>query len=107
MDASVELKAIAALLQQGSVSDVKNLLQKLLDAGVTPQTILNDGLIAGMSVVGEKMGCGEMYLPEVLQCASVMKGAMEILQPHLVKSGVEPKGRRRGVGAPSGSAARD
>jgi 5-methyltetrahydrofolate--homocysteine methyltransferase len=93
MDAANELKAMADLLQQGNTSAVKSLLQKLLDNGVTPQVILNDGLIAGMSAVGEKMGCGEMYLPEVLQCASVMKAAMELLQPHLLKTGVEPRGR--------------
>lgn len=93
MNASTELKAIADLLQQGSTAAVKDLLQKLLDNGVTPQTILNEGLIAGMSVVGEKMRCGEMYLPEVLQCASVMKTAMEVLKPHLVDSGVQPVAR--------------
>ncbi len=93
MNASTEVKAIAELLQQGNTAAVKNLLLRLLDNGVTPQTILNEGLIAGMSVVGEKMRCGEMYLPEVLQCASVMKTAMEVLKPHLVDSGVKPVAR--------------
>jgi len=93
MDASVELKTIAELLQQGSTSAVKELLQKLLDQGLAPQTILNDGLIAGMSSVGEKMRCGDMYLPEVLQSASVMQAAMDILKPHLLRSGVPPAGR--------------
>ncbi len=93
MDASPELRTIADLLQQGSTSAVNNLLQKLLDDGITPQTILNEGLIAGMSMVGEKMRCGEMYLPEVLQSASVMQAAMDILKPHLRNSGVAPVGR--------------
>lgn len=93
MDATSDLKKIAALLQAGSVTPVKELTQKLLGQGAAPQTILNQGLIAGMAVVGEKMRSGEMYLPEVLQSASVMKAAMEILQPHLLNSGVAPLGR--------------
>ncbi len=93
MDATSDLKRIAALLQEGSITQVKQLTQELLDRGASPQTILNEGLIAGMAVVGEKMRSGEMYLPEVLQSASVMKAAMEILQPHLLRSGVEPIGR--------------
>jgi len=93
MDATSDLTRIAELLQEGSVTPVKQLTQELLDRGTSPQTILNEGLIAGMAVVGEKMRSGEMYLPEVLQAASVMKAAMEILQPHLLSSGVEPIAR--------------
>jgi 5-methyltetrahydrofolate--homocysteine methyltransferase len=87
-----ELQEMANLLQQGEVNPVKMLTQRLLDQGVSPQTILNDGLIAGMTVVGEQMRCGEMYLPEVLQSASVMHAAMDILKPHLLSSGVQPLG---------------
>lgn len=93
MNPLLELKRLADLLQQGSTSAVKELTQSLLAAGTAPQDILNDGLIAGMSVVGEKMRIGEMYLPEVLQCASVMKAAMEILTPHLLTSGARSPGR--------------
>ncbi len=93
MDATSDLKRIAELLQEGSVTPVKQLTRELLDRRTSPQTILNEGLIAGMTMVGEKMRSGEMYLPEVLQAASVMKAAMEILQPHLLSSGVEPIGR--------------
>lgn len=93
MDATSDLKRIAELLQEGRVSPARQLTQELLDHGTSPQTILNEGLIAGMAVVGEKMRSGEMYLPEVLQAASVMKAAMEILQPHLLSSGVAPRGR--------------
>jgi 5-methyltetrahydrofolate--homocysteine methyltransferase len=88
-----ELQEIATLLQQGDVNTVKTLTQRLLDNGVSAQTILNDSLIAGMTVVGEQMRCGEMYLPEVLQSASVMHAAMDILKPHLLSGGVQPIGR--------------
>jgi 5-methyltetrahydrofolate--homocysteine methyltransferase len=88
-----ELQEMATLLQQGNINAVQTLTQRLLDNGVSPQTILNDGLIAGMTVVGEQMRCGEMYLPEVLQSASVMHAAMYILKPHLLSGGVQPLGR--------------
>jgi 5-methyltetrahydrofolate--homocysteine methyltransferase len=88
-----ELQEMATLLQQGDVNAVKTLTQSLLDNGVPAKTILNEGLIAGMTVVGEQMRCGEMYLPEVLQSASVMHAAMDILKPHLLSGGVEPIGR--------------
>jgi 5-methyltetrahydrofolate--homocysteine methyltransferase len=89
----IELQEMAILLQQGNVNAVKTLTQSLLDNGVSPQTVLNDGLIVGMTVVGEQMRCGEMYLPEVLQSASVMHAAMGILKPHLLSGGVKPIGR--------------
>lgn len=88
-----ELQEMATLLQEGNINAVKTLTQRLLDANVSPQTILHDGLIAGMTVVGEQMRCGEMYLPEVLQSASVMHAAMDILKPHLLSGGVQPLGR--------------
>lgn len=93
MDTSTKLNRLADLLQQGHTSAVKELTQSLLAAGAMPQQILNEGLIAGMSVVGEKMRTGEMFLPEVLQCASVMKAAMEILTPHLLTCGARSPGR--------------
>lgn len=88
-----ELQEMVTLLQQGEANAVKALTQRLLDNNVSAQTILNEGLIAGMTVVGEQMRCGEMYLPEVLQSASVMHAAMAVLKPHLLSGGVQPIGR--------------
>ena len=87
-----ELQDLALSLEQGQAQKVAELTQKLLDASVSPQRILNDGLIAGMAVVGEKMRVGEMYLPEVLQSASAMKGSLKILQPHLTREGATSRG---------------
>jgi len=55
--------------------------------------VLNDGLIAGLSVVGEKFKANEFYVPEVLIAARAMKSGMEILAPKLSEAGVEPIGR--------------
>jgi len=84
-----ELQELALLLEQGQAQKVAALTQQLVDAGISPQTILNDGLIAGMAVVGEKMRSGDMYLPEVLQAASAMHGSLKILKPHLAREGTQ------------------
>ena len=88
-----ELHDLAQLLEQGKVQKVSELTQQLVDSGLSPQAILNDGLIAGMAAVGEKMRSGEMYLPEVLQSASAMHGSLKILRPHLVREGAQPRGK--------------
>lgn len=88
-----ELQDLAQSVEQGQVQKVSGLTQQLIDSGVSPQRILNDGLIAGMTVVGEKMRSGEMYLPEVLQSASAMHGSLKILKPHLVREGTQSRGK--------------
>jgi 5-methyltetrahydrofolate--homocysteine methyltransferase len=88
-----ELQELAEQLINGYSEHVARLTQELLDKGATPQTILNDGLVAGMTVVGERMRSGEMYLPEVLQSASAMHASLKILKPHLVRDGVESRGK--------------
>lgn len=88
-----ELHDLALMLEQGQARTVAELTQRLLDTGLSPQTILNEGLIAGMAVVGEKMRNGEMYLPEVLQSASAMHGSLKILKPHLLREGAQSRGK--------------
>jgi len=55
--------------------------------GMAPLTIINEHLLEGMKVVGERFGAGEMQLPFVLQSAEVMKAAVALLEPHMEKSG--------------------
>src|SRR5574342_629778 len=88
-----ELQQLSATLLKGDVAAASTLTERLLQNNVTPQTILNDGLIAGMEVVGQQMRDCEIYLPEVMQSARAMRGAMDILKPHLMKAGVKPMGR--------------
>lgn len=95
-----DMQAIADALINGKREKVVELVQKALDEGVGAATILNDGLIAGMNVVGQKFKANEFYVPEVLIAARAMSnqkqpdqpGAMEILQPHLEAAGVQPIG---------------
>jgi 5-methyltetrahydrofolate--homocysteine methyltransferase len=93
MQGMKELQELAQSLEHGQTQRVAALTQQLLDAGVSPQRILNEGLIAGMAVVGEKMRGGEMYLPEVLQSASAMQASLKILKPNLAREGARPLGK--------------
>ncbi len=86
------LQDIAENLMKGKANDVKELVVQALDGGTAPAEVLNDGLLAGMSVIGERFKKNEVYVPEVLIAARAMKSGMEILQPKLAESGVEPVG---------------
>ncbi len=72
---------------------VKELVQAAVDEGVGVEEILNEGLIAGMAVVGERFKNNEVYVPEVLIAARAMHAGMDILQPLFEKAGVEPLAR--------------
>jgi 5-methyltetrahydrofolate--homocysteine methyltransferase len=88
-----ELLDLAQLVEEGQSQKVLTLTQQLVDSGLSPQIILNEGLIAGMAMVGEKMRNGEMYLPEVLQSAGAMKASLAILKPHLAREGAASRGK--------------
>jgi len=89
----VELKELDEALFRGEVSKVKELTRLALQEGIDPKEILEQGLIKGMAVVGEKFKSNEIFLPEVLLASQAMHGGLEILQPLLVKSAVRAKGK--------------
>ena len=64
-----------------------DLVNSALAADVPAGDILNNGLIAGMDIVGEKMESGDMFIPEVLMAAQAMGACVEILKPHLGEDG--------------------
>ena len=83
---------MAESLSAGKVDEVSRLTQEAVDGGQSPQDILEQGLLAGMEVVGQRFKANDMFIPEVLRCAKCMHGAMEILRPLLVESGVKTAG---------------
>lgn len=83
---------ISEKLQRGRAKDVSALVTEALAAGIDPQTILNEGLIAGMNIVGEKFRQNEVFVPEVLVAARAMNAGLKILQPALTDAGIEPLG---------------
>lgn len=88
-----DYQELATALINGKAPVVKELTEKALAEGEIPQDILNKGLVEGMNVVGIKFKANEFYVPHVLIAARAMKGAMEILRPKLVETGVEPVAR--------------
>jgi len=87
------LNDISLALQKGKAKDVRAMVQQAVDSGLSAQTILNDGLLAGMSVVGVKFKNNEVYVPDVLIAARAMKAGTEILKPLLVASGAKSAGK--------------
>lgn len=91
---SVEiLNEISENLQRGKAKMVKELVQKAIDEGIAPDVILNEGLLSGMNIVGEKFKNNEVYVPEVLVAARAMNMGTQVLKPFLAEAGVEAAGK--------------
>ncbi|MDH4239863.1 MAG: corrinoid protein [Phycisphaerae bacterium] len=88
-----DLKALADAIIKGDQNTAVEITKAALDEGTEAESVLNDGLIAGMEVIGARFKKNEVYIPEVLIAARAMKMAMEILEPELVKAGVKPRGK--------------
>ena len=88
-----DLQGIADALIKGDRNTVVELTKQALDEGTSPEDVLNKGLVAGMSVVGERFKNNEVYVPEVLIAARAMHGGMDVLQPQLEATGVQPIGK--------------
>jgi len=88
-----DLKALADAVIKGDQSTAVEITKSALEEGTPAKDVLEEGLIAGMDVVGARFKNNEIYIPEVLIAARAMKMAMEILEPELVKAGIEPVGK--------------
>ena len=89
----MDMQDISIMLQAGKAKDVKLLVQQAIDEGVPAKTILDEGLLAGMSVIGEKFKNNEVYVPEVLVAARAMNMGASLLKPLLAQAGVQARGR--------------
>ncbi len=88
-----DLKALAEAVIRGDQNTAVEVTKAALAGGTAPKEILDEGLIAGMDVVGARFKNNEIYIPEVLIAARAMKMAMQVLEPELVKAGVQPVGK--------------
>lgn len=79
-------------LYEGRAPLVKEMTEKAIAEGLVAQDVMQDGLIAGMSVVGEDFKHNRLYVPQVLIAARAMKAGMSILEPILKASGHESAG---------------
>lgn len=87
------LQTIASSLYEGDYEIVADLVQKSVDQGLSPDTILQDGLLVGMERVGRDFKSGDLFVPEVLVAARAMHAGMDVLRPLLAKSGGKSIGK--------------
>ena len=79
------LKKLSDAVVGGKVADSKAAAQEALDTGMAALDAINDGLVAGMSIVGEKYAAHQVYLPQVLMSAHTMYAGLDILLPAIPK----------------------
>jgi len=87
------LNEISENLQRGKAKVVKEYVQQAIDEGLDAETILTDGLLAGMSIIGEKFKNNEIYVPEVLIAARAMNMGTQLLKPLLAEGKMGEKGK--------------
>lgn len=87
------LEAISAQLQAGKAKLVKELVMDAINAGLSAQDILENGLLKGMQIIGAKFKANEVFVPEVLVAARAMNTGVETLKPLLKEEGVRAVGR--------------
>ena len=84
-----QFENIKQAVLEGNLADIAGMVQKALGEGSSPQDIIDQGLIAGMNVVGVRFKNDEMFIPEVLVSAKTMHNGMDILRPLLTKEGTK------------------
>jgi len=89
----MDIKELAEAIINGNRDRARALTERALADKVDPQRLINEGLIAGMSVVGEKFKNNEFYVPEVLIAARAMHASLDLLRPLIAEHGIEPVGR--------------
>jgi len=87
------LERLGESLLSGNEEETGNLTREALEAGMSPQTILDDGMRPAMERLGERFSRGEAYLPELLLAAETMKVGMAVLEPAIVSGGIRSRAR--------------
>ena len=78
------LELISVAVQKGKAKDIKVLVQQAIDEGVAAETILNDGLMAGMNIIGGKFKRDEVFVPEVLVDGDKFAVVAERISPETI-----------------------
>ncbi len=89
----MDFNKIITAVFNGDIAGVPVLVKEATAEGITPEDILERGLIAGMAIVGEKFKINEIFVPEVLIAAKAMHAGLDILEPLLAQRNVKPKGK--------------
>ncbi len=87
------IQEINEQLQKGKAKIVKQLVEQAVAENLNAEEVLNDGLLGGMMIIGEKFKNNEVFVPEVLVAARAMNAGLAILEPKLIELGTEPVGK--------------
>ena len=87
------IEEISQAIQSGKMKLIKELVPQAIEQGHTAQEILNDGLLHGMNIVGDRFTRNEAFVPEVLVAARAMNKGTELIKPLLAAEGNEPIGK--------------
>lgn len=84
---------ISEALQKGRAKQIKLLITQALECGIPPREILNKGLLAGMTIIGEKFKNNDVFVPEVLVASRAMNVGANCLKPYLIETDIAVKGK--------------
>lgn len=84
---------IKTTLMAGDITGVKDLVGRYLNEGRAAKDILDNGLVKGMDVIGDRFKKNEVFIPEVMIAAKAMHAGLDIIQPLLAMTGVQPVGK--------------
>ena len=87
------IEEISQAIQNGKIKLIKDLVPKAIEEGHSAQEILNDGLLHGMNIVGDRFTRNEAFVPEVLVAARAMNKGTELIKPLLAAEGSQPIGK--------------
>lgn len=87
------IQSVFEAILEGEADQVQTNIRAALDAGIEPNLVLNDGMIAAMREVGARFEAGDFYVPEMLISARAMQGGMALLKPHLQQGDVKSSGK--------------
>ena len=84
---------ISQAIRNGKMKIIKELVPQAIEQGFSAQTILNDGLLHGMNIIGDRFTRNEAFVPEVLVAARAMNKGTELIKPLLAAEGSQPIGK--------------
>ncbi len=88
-----EIEGFYKVLRDTDLSKVESLIREYIKKHLSPISILNEGLIGAMEIIGQEFKTSKIWVPEVLLAARNMNRGIEILKPELLKEKVNPKGK--------------
>jgi len=89
----MDAKEYYQALRDVETAKIEDLVKKTLDAGLPASQILNDGLIGGMTIIGQEFKCRDLWVPDVLLAARNMHKGIEILKPFFAQGAQGSKGK--------------